>query len=153
MVCNQTKLEFCQKRALGAHRAELATKHPRLSNGNHETHRPPSIQHKKSLRILGWYHSHPKITVQPSHVDLRTQINWQRLDKNFVGVILAAFNRKRDLSKVNTHSFEIAAFQSKDNETTSGGGGHNRIDVLVEIIPKSNPGDKIISRIIHVQRD
>lgn len=25
-------------------------------------------------RVVGWYHSHPKITVQPSHVDLRTQV-------------------------------------------------------------------------------
>merc|ERR1712061_433285 len=89
-----------------------------------------SVQYKRSLRILGWYHSHPKITVQPSHVDLRTQIDWQRLDKNFVGVIVAAFNRKRDPSKLNAHCFEIAAFQSKDNEATlgGGGGGHKRID-------------------------
>ena len=95
---------------------------------------------------MGWYHSHPKITVQPSHVDLRTQIDWQRLDKNFVGVIVAAFNRKRDPSKLNAHCFEIAAFQSKDNEATLGGGGdgHKRIDVLVEIIPKTEPGENIM---------
>ena len=25
-------------------------------------------------RIVGWYHSHPHITVLPSHVDVRTQV-------------------------------------------------------------------------------
>jgi len=25
------------------------------------------------LRVMGWYHSHPHITVHPSAVDLRTQ--------------------------------------------------------------------------------
>ena len=32
---------------------------------------------KLGLRVLGWYHSHPHITVHPSHVDLRTQLNYQ----------------------------------------------------------------------------
>ena len=35
MVCNQTKLVVCQKRAACAHRAELVMKQLRLSNGNH----------------------------------------------------------------------------------------------------------------------
>ena len=26
-------------------------------------------------RIIGWYHSHPHITVHPSHVDVRTQVS------------------------------------------------------------------------------
>ena len=25
-------------------------------------------------RIIGWYHSHPHITVHPSHVDVNTQV-------------------------------------------------------------------------------
>ena len=27
-----------------------------------------------NTRVVGWYHSHPHITVHPSHVDLRTQV-------------------------------------------------------------------------------
>ena len=27
-------------------------------------------------QIVGWYHSHPHITVLPSHVDVRTQVTW-----------------------------------------------------------------------------
>lgn len=26
------------------------------------------------VRVVGWYHSHPHITVLPSHVDVRTQV-------------------------------------------------------------------------------
>lgn len=26
-------------------------------------------------RIIGWYHSHPHITVHPSHVDVNTQVH------------------------------------------------------------------------------
>ena len=42
---------------------------------------------KPNLRVVGWYHSHPNITVWPSHVDLRTQFNYQMLDKDFIGLI------------------------------------------------------------------
>ncbi|XP_024543359.1 lys-63-specific deubiquitinase BRCC36-like [Selaginella moellendorffii] len=33
-----------------------------------------------TARVIGWYHSHPHITVLPSHVDLRTQQSFQMLD-------------------------------------------------------------------------
>ena len=45
-------------------------------------------------------------------------------------------NRKKDSAGVSAHSIEIAAFQSKNSET----GGHDRIDVLLEIVPKTEPG-------------
>ena len=34
------------------------------------------------LRVVGWYHSHPHITVLPSRVDLSTQVYY------FISVIL-----------------------------------------------------------------
>ncbi|KAG1674049.1 hypothetical protein FOA52_000355 [Chlamydomonas sp. UWO 241] len=43
-------------------------------------------------RVVGWYHSHPHITVLPSHVDLRTQAMYQILDESFVGLIFSVFN-------------------------------------------------------------
>jgi proteasome lid subunit RPN8/RPN11 len=43
-------------------------------------------------RVIGWYHSHPHITVLPSHVDLRTQSMYQMLDQGFVGIIASPFN-------------------------------------------------------------
>lgn len=32
-----------------------------------------SIETGTLTRVVGWYHSHPHITVHPSHVDVRTQ--------------------------------------------------------------------------------
>merc|ERR1719181_2001059 len=46
----------------------------------------------RKTRVVGWYHSHPHISVLPSHVDLRTQLQWQQMDPGFVGLIFTAFN-------------------------------------------------------------
>lgn len=43
-------------------------------------------------RVVGWYHSHPHITVLPSHVDVRTQAMYQMLDPGFIGLIISTFN-------------------------------------------------------------
>lgn len=43
-------------------------------------------------RIIGWYHSHPHITVLPSHVDLSTQAMYQSLEARFIGLIFSVFN-------------------------------------------------------------
>ena len=58
-----------------------------------------SLKHfktKDSLRIMGWYHSHPKITVLPSWVDLESQSRFQRMDPRFVGIILSVFQPRLD---------------------------------------------------------
>lgn len=44
-------------------------------------------------RAIGWFHSHPHITVLPSHVDVATQALYQQLEPGFVGLIFSAFNR------------------------------------------------------------
>lgn len=44
------------------------------------------------VRVVGWYHSHPHITVLPSAVDVRTQALYQMLDPGFVGLIFSVFN-------------------------------------------------------------
>eukprot|EP01041_Mallomonas_annulata_P010560 gene10560-22037_t len=55
-------------------------------------------------RILGWYHSHPHITVLPSHVDVKTQGSYQQLDRGFLGLIFSVFDKGR---------LEVCAFQSR----------------------------------------
>ncbi|KAG8233212.1 hypothetical protein J437_LFUL013266 [Ladona fulva] len=47
------------------------------------------------MRVLGWYHSHPHITVWPSHVDVQTQAMYQMMDQGFVGVIFSVFSEDR----------------------------------------------------------
>ena len=39
------------------------------------------------------YHSHPHITVLPSHVDVRTQAMYQSMDEGFIGLIFSVFNQ------------------------------------------------------------
>jgi len=60
-------------------------------------------------RVVGWYHSHPNITVPPSHVDLGTQANYQTMDKNFVGLIFSVFNYDE---RTGTDTKEAIAFQT-----------------------------------------
>lgn len=68
---------------------------------------------RKSLRVVGWYHSHPKITIWPSEVDLRTQFSYQILDSNFVGLIFSVFDTDVRSKKSN---FEVICFQSEEKE-------------------------------------
>ena len=64
---------------------------------------------KYGARVVGWYHSHPKITVPPSHVDLGTQ-KGQQYQGSFVGIIISCFNTDRsDVNKIS-----VIAFQTKE---------------------------------------
>lgn len=51
------------------------------------------------LRVCGWYHSHPHITVHPSHVDVNTQANYQAMDPHFVGLIFSVFSNESSNAK------------------------------------------------------
>ncbi|CAA6671743.1 unnamed protein product [Spirodela intermedia] len=62
----------------------------------------------RTTRVIGWYHSHPHITVLPSHVDIRTQAMYQLLDSGFVGLIFSCFSE--DSQKIG--KIQVIAFQS-----------------------------------------
>ncbi|KAG0365678.1 hypothetical protein BC939DRAFT_528884 [Gamsiella multidivaricata] len=54
---------------------------------------------KKNMRIVGWYHSHPTFTPDPSLVDIENQTNYQSLFKDesmneepFVGAIVGPYD-------------------------------------------------------------
>lgn len=66
----------------------------------------------RRTRVIGWYHSHPHITVLPSHVDVRTQAMYQLLDSGFIGLIFSCFNE--DAFKVGR--IQVIAFQSLDGK-------------------------------------
>jgi BRCA1/BRCA2-containing complex subunit 3 len=68
----------------------------------------------KMTRVIGWYHSHPHITVMPSHVDVRTQGTYQMLDSGFVGLIFSCFSE--DSNKVGR--IQAIAFQCQDGRTS-----------------------------------
>ncbi|XP_039122787.1 uncharacterized protein LOC120259272 isoform X5 [Dioscorea cayenensis subsp. rotundata] len=62
----------------------------------------------RTTRVIGWYHSHPHITVLPSHVDVRTQAMYQLLEAGFIGLIFSCFSE--DAQKVGR--IQVIAFQS-----------------------------------------
>ncbi|CAD5118762.1 DgyrCDS7438 [Dimorphilus gyrociliatus] len=85
---------------------------------------------KKPIRVVGWYHSHPHITVWPSHVDIRTQANYQALDRAFVGLIFSVFNED---SSTKLQKTQLICFRSEEE-------GHNRlrhVEIPIEIEPNS----------------
>jgi len=59
-----------------------------------------AVELKRPMRVIGWYHSHPHITVWPSHVDVRTQAVYQMMEPLFVGLIFSVFNEEKS-SKCN----------------------------------------------------
>ncbi|CAH2073994.1 unnamed protein product, partial [Iphiclides podalirius] len=69
----------------------------------------------RPLRVVGWYHSHPHITVWPSHVDLATQSMYQRMDSSFVGIIFAVFLTDQTAK---APSVQITCFQSINEGST-----------------------------------
>lgn len=108
------------------------------------------ISESKKMRILGWYHSHPHITVWPSHVDLATQYNYQAMDENFVGIIFSLFND--DVSS-QTSCYEVTCFQTKRGED----GDMKRLSIPIEIEQSSSlmaasPESSKLRRLIESER-
>jgi len=65
---------------------------------------------KLNMKVVGWYHSHPKFAPDPSFVDIENQLNYQTLfreknniDEPFVGVIIGPYDPRlpRSYSAVN----------------------------------------------------
>uniref|UniRef100_A0A1B6DTV1 MPN domain-containing protein n=1 Tax=Clastoptera arizonana TaxID=38151 RepID=A0A1B6DTV1_9HEMI len=90
----------------------------------------------RELRIVGWYHSHPHITVYPSQIDLGTQMSYQLLDKGFVGVICSVFseNSSNKVCEVN-----LICFQSKTYKKSDGDDGREIKEVPIHILPDKTP--------------
>ena len=57
---------------------------------------------KLNMKVVGWYHSHPKFAPDPSFVDIENQLNYQTLfreknniDEPFVGVIVGRISKMK----------------------------------------------------------
>ena len=68
-------------------------------------------ENKIDANVVGWYHSHPKITIPPSNVDLNTQKS-QQYQGTFVGLIVSCFST--DNNKIN--KINLIAFQTKSDK-------------------------------------
>ncbi|PIA65545.1 hypothetical protein AQUCO_00100797v1 [Aquilegia coerulea] len=71
-----------------------------------------SLTTGRTTRVIGWYHSHPHITVLPSHVDVRTQAMYQLLDSGFIGLIFSCFSE----NSLKVGRIQVIAFQSLDGK-------------------------------------
>jgi BRCC36 C-terminal helical domain/JAB1/Mov34/MPN/PAD-1 ubiquitin protease len=67
-----------------------------------------SLRLGRQLQVVGWVHTHPHISCLPSHVDVRTQQQYQLMDDRFVGLIFAVF--QQDAAKIG--KIEVSAFQA-----------------------------------------
>ncbi|KAI8838258.1 JAB1/Mov34/MPN/PAD-1 ubiquitin protease-domain-containing protein [Chytriomyces cf. hyalinus JEL632] len=107
---------FCQRKDKRRDRVEISSE--QLSQ---------AISHADATKtaVVGWAHSHPHITVLPSHVDLRCQRDQQMLSEAFVGVIISVFNDFKGIQRV-----QVIAFR-----TIKDGGDLVRVEVPVFIQP------------------
>eukprot|EP00440_Ansanella_granifera_P065251 gb/GFBE01070761.1/.p1 GENE.gb/GFBE01070761.1/~~gb/GFBE01070761.1/.p1 ORF type:complete len:770 (+),score=160.10 gb/GFBE01070761.1/:1-2310(+) len=83
----------------------------------------------RTTRVVGWYHSHPHITCLPSHVDLQTQLMYQGMDADFIGLIFGCFNAGREGEGSALH--ELIAFRSRDK----GLGNLVQRNLAVKVVP------------------
>uniref|UniRef100_A0A7S4W2N6 MPN domain-containing protein n=1 Tax=Alexandrium monilatum TaxID=311494 RepID=A0A7S4W2N6_9DINO len=81
-------------------------------------------------RVVGWYHSHPHITCLPSHVDLRTQLQYQSMDSLFIGLIFAVFNADPRAGRM---CHELMAFRADG----ASGGPARRVELQPCVVPLS----------------
>jgi proteasome lid subunit RPN8/RPN11 len=80
----------------------------------------------RPCKVVGWFHSHPHITVLPSHVDVATQARFQRFaDAAWVGLIASVFNEDAGGSTGGSREqrVSVSAFQSRESGADAGGGG------------------------------
>ena len=82
---------------------------------------------RPECNIVGWYHSHPHITVWPSHVDLKTQFNYQRMSQDWIGLIFAVYNK--DKANFSTR-YELVAFQAELDKDEN----LSRITLPIEVV-------------------
>ncbi|XP_041615424.1 lys-63-specific deubiquitinase BRCC36-like [Vulpes lagopus] len=81
------------------------------------------------MRVVGWDHSHPHITVWPSHVDVRTQAMYQRMDQGFAGLIFSCFIEDKNTK---TGRVLYTCFQSIQAQKSS---EYERIEIPIHIVP------------------
>nr|XP_020043696.1 lys-63-specific deubiquitinase BRCC36 [Castor canadensis] len=100
----------------------------------------------RPLRVVGWYHSHPHITVWPSHIDLRTQAMYQKMDPGFVGLIFSCFVEDKN---TNTSRVLYTCFQSIQAQKNS---EYRRNEIPIHIVPHVSIGNLCLESAIELPK-
>ncbi|XP_074133572.1 lys-63-specific deubiquitinase BRCC36 isoform X2 [Sminthopsis crassicaudata] len=98
------------------------------------------------MRVVGWYHSHPHITVWPSHVDIRTQAMYQMMDQSFVGLIFSCFIEDKNAK---TGRILYTCFQSIQAQK---GSEYERVDIPLHVLPQDTMGKASLEAAIELPR-
>jgi len=114
-----------------------------------------SAQMARKVRVIGWYHSHPHITVHPSHVDVRTQAMYQMMDSGFIGLIFSCFNYDAELNG----RIQVIAFQSLDlsrfsseEERKASAHSYEQINIPLTIVPAEVNSPNTLLKLVELQR-
>ncbi|XP_031801037.1 lys-63-specific deubiquitinase BRCC36 isoform X1 [Sarcophilus harrisii] len=100
----------------------------------------------RPMRVVGWYHSHPHITVWPSHVDIRTQAMYQMMDESFVGLIFSCFIEDKNTK---TGRVLYTCFQSVQAQK---GSEYERVDVPLHVLPQDTMGKASLEAAIELPK-
>ncbi|CAL8318072.1 unnamed protein product [Lota lota] len=117
-----------------------------LSAASTEAERLADLTGKPLLRVVGWYHSHPHITVWPSHVDVRTQAMYQMMDQGFVGLIFSCFIEDKNTK---TGRVLYTCFQSTQAQK---GAEYERVEVPVHVVPRYSVGKACLESAVELPR-
>ncbi|XP_028824477.1 lys-63-specific deubiquitinase BRCC36 isoform X2 [Denticeps clupeoides] len=90
----------------------------------------------RPVRVVGWYHSHPHITVWPSHVDVRTQAMYQMMDQGFVGLIFSCFIEDKNTKSVQAQK----------------GSEYERIEIPIHVVPHEAIGKVCLESAVELPR-
>nr|CCC50202.1 putative metallopeptidase [Trypanosoma vivax Y486] len=103
-VADVWDLWVVQRSVRRSDRVEIAPE--RLADASEEAERCTATV-KTPTRVIGWYHSHPRITPYPSQVDLNSQLTYQSLESGWVGLIFSVFYKDpSEKSAVSIHCFQ-----------------------------------------------
>nr|CDS32358.1 lys 63 specific deubiquitinase BRCC36 [Hymenolepis microstoma] len=73
----------------------------------------------KNITVLGWYHSHPHITVHPSAVDIGTQARYESFNRKFFGIIVSVFDKENGGGESEKQQeIKITSFRSDGEAST-----------------------------------
>ncbi|XP_022088114.1 lys-63-specific deubiquitinase BRCC36-like [Acanthaster planci] len=103
----------------------------------------------RPLRVIGWYHSHPHITVWPSHVDVRTQASYQFLDDGFIGLIFSCFNEEKE---TRAGQIQVTCFQSTNQSPEGEPPIYDRLEIPLFIIPKDTIGTSCLDALAELPK-
>ncbi|XP_046326314.1 lys-63-specific deubiquitinase BRCC36-like [Haliotis cracherodii] len=104
---------------------------------------------QRPMRVLGWYHSHPHITVWPSHVDVRTQASYQLMDPGFIGLIFSVFNEDKHTKQ---NRVQVTSFQSVSRGGDYGPLDYDRIEIPLHVVPSTGIGRACLESLVNLPK-